>query len=462
MDGTPLSRDEFLNRYRDWLSQRVDAISASDESEQRTLARALLHQMEEVLAKTARGIYPDPETLGAASAPADGTDGVLRSPAPPQLFKVTRRLIAILERPRPGHPQGANPEGSQDGSGEDWNTRLGVPQYRTQSDNLAGPESTCNVTSMAMVMERLGYGRPDVMKAILHELRRLYWKEQHPGKKPSEQDLNAVELPTDFFQKKAKSYLQSENKRSKNYQRPRGMKLSSKQIDGVSGEYEESAQLEDLLDFLRHLKGWGDRTSFLSNSNTIFQTLDPAGKDRPQMEELSKGEFTWAKARGRLQKCLDGGGAAMLSLYHKGKGKDGDGSHIIAVQSVTGSGLIVDDPFGGMRTTYNHDKKEDAYAPAGQTKRTDAYRNVIDRDSKGAQDTDGVGDDWKIDQAQQLKPNESLGDSHEVPDEVFEKAWRYVRLFERPSSVTNQHGDFQAHTGPVATADRSHQGGQHG
>lgn len=47
-----------------------------------------------------------------------------------------------------------------------WCKRLGVPWYRSQRDNLARPDGTCNVTSIAMALERLGFDRTDLVAAI--------------------------------------------------------------------------------------------------------------------------------------------------------------------------------------------------------------------------------------------------------------------------------------------------------
>ena len=47
-----------------------------------------------------------------------------------------------------------------------WCKRLGVPWYRSQRDNLARPDATCNVTSIAMALERLGFDRTDLVAAI--------------------------------------------------------------------------------------------------------------------------------------------------------------------------------------------------------------------------------------------------------------------------------------------------------
>jgi len=444
-----LTRDEFITQYRDWLSQRLVEVSALDQATQPAVTRGLLEQMEGVFAGMQRGVYPNLQTLDPSPVATNVMGSGVMYSAPPQLIHIARQLIALFERPAAGRLVGNNPEGSRDGTNVDWNTRFGVPQYRTQSDNLAGPETTCSVSSMAMILERLGYGRPDVMNAIQQHLRRKYWKEQNLKSKiePTAAELASVVLPVDYFQTQVKSYLDKENDRplgGKNndspYPRLRGTTQSAEQIASVSSEYQESAQLEDLLDFLRYLKGWGEREEFLVGSSTIINTLDPDGEDRPAMQHIPKdANTTWASVREQIAECLDAGGAAMLSFFHKGAGKDKKGSHIVTVQYVTTGGLVVDDPYGGIREDYDHSKTEDAFAPKGSATRTDTFRNKVDRAAKGAADIDDVGDDWKVEYAQQLQIDESLGDTHFVADAVFDDSWNYVRLFQRPSAVHEQN-----------------------
>jgi hypothetical protein len=413
-----------------------------------------------VVGSIAQGRYPDLESMDPAPSAATVQAQSRPQAVPPRLIGVVRHLIELIERPAPGRAAGDNPEAARDGTGEDWNTRLGVPQYRTQSDNLASPEATCSVTSMAMVLERLGYGRPQIMAAIDRELRRQYREDQGSKGDPTQAELEAVVLPDDYFRKQVASYLEEENGEAERYQRPRGGSLTKNEkndperVASASAEYEDSAQMEDLLDFLRYLKKktWGARTEFLGLGNQIIDALDASRPDRPPMIQIDQGKASWPQVKERIKACLEGGGAAMVSFHHKGFK---EGSHIITVQSVEDEGLTVDDPYGGIRDTYRRGDGQDAFAPEGKSKRTDAYRNVIDRDAKGETDSDGVGDDWKVEYGQQLQDGESLGNSHFVPDSVFagtepsHDSWFYVRLFSRPSATTI---DSSSQTQPSAAA----------
>ena len=434
--------ERFLDGYRDWLKERAQELTELPDPEQCPATRGLLQQMEGILAGLTAGVIPELAHLDPKPTAREGQDLPVHSKVPPLLIPVTRSLIRLLERPGKGRTAGVNPEGSRDGSGEDWNTRLGVPQYRTQSDNLVAPEATCNVTSLAMVLERLGYGRPEVMTAIEQALRSRYWNETHPKQgKPTPEDLAAVALPASYFQDTLKKYLQSENQAAKSYQRVRGgkgfdknKKKAKEQLDSMADDYHDSAQMEDLIDFLRYLRGWGQRTSFIgSHSKDILSALAPTDDDRPKMREISRCGMKWTDLREQMKQCLGDGGGVMLSLFHKGKG-DG-GTHIITVQQVVSNGLIVDDPYGAIRADYDRNKSEDAFAKKGAGhNRTAEFKNQIDRKLKPEQDQSEVGADWKADHVQSLEMGESLGDSHEVPDAVFDAAWKYVRLFERPSN----------------------------
>ena len=87
-------------------------------------------------------------------APADST-GKAKETVPTPLIDNARPLIEKLERMTPDAETpgaGKNPDGAHIGTGADWNTKLGVPEYRTQSDNLIPPEASCNMTSVAMAL----------------------------------------------------------------------------------------------------------------------------------------------------------------------------------------------------------------------------------------------------------------------------------------------------------------------
>lgn len=363
---------------------------------------------------------------------AAGPDGKRpRRAVPPQLISTIRPLIEELERPQDGQvlPQGTDPEAARTGSGTDWNSRLGVPEYRTQSDNLASPEATCNVTSLAMVLERLGYSRADAMRAVERRLKKQYLAEQNKGLKvcvmDRPEDLDKMKLPDEVFQGAVKKYLDGEQRAGSTYQKLRGQETTEAQRLQASREFHDNAQFEDVLDLLRHVSGAGPRTSMDQVSQRILNEIEPDDIRRPRIDMVAGGN--WQGARTRIEQTLAAGGGAQLSMRHKGAGNDA--SHIISVQDVVQGGLVVDDPYGKPRDTYRGNQRGDAYAPAGSTQRTAEFKNQVNRNPVGAADSDGLGNDWWASRAQNLSADESLGRSASVGDGVYQDAWRYARLF---------------------------------
>lgn len=344
----------------------------------------------------------------------------VRQAVPPELISTIRPLITDIERPVDGQtlPEGVDPESSRIGTNEDWNSRLGVPQYRTQSDNLATPEGTCNVTSLAMIFERLGYSREDAMRAVERRLKKQYLAQKNKGKDvctiERPEDLDNFKLPDEVFQRAVKGYLDTQQRAGSKYQRLRGENTTNDERLEMSREFKDSAQYEDVLDMLRHVSNAGERTNMGTVAPKLLAEIEPDEIRRPKIETV---DSSWSGAREKLQESLDLGGGAQLSFNHKGRGRDG--SHIVSVQDVLSDGLRIDDPYGDPRDSYSKRTPGDAYAPAKSTQRTAEYQNQKDS-------TEG---DWKTDRAQNLTPGESLGDSTTVPDSVYENSWRYARIF---------------------------------
>lgn len=103
-------------------------------------------------------------------------------------------------------------------------------------------------------------------------------------------------------------------------------------------------------------------------------------------------------------------GAAMISVRHKRRGQQG--THIVAVQAVSESGLVVDDPFGTMRPDYNAGARGDGRA----------------RDRKNVVDT-GSTSDWQM--SAPIADNEVKGESSGWSDTTVSSAWQYLMLFHR-------------------------------
>lgn len=374
----------FVDAYATRLETALTDAQSLAPTAQATSIEGTLGQVEAVSALLEAGQVPDIENLPAASTTDLGTY------VPPALIQPVRALIDALEAAGPGEDGG--PETAA--SGTDWNSRLGVPQYRTQSDNLASPEGTCNVTALAMIFERLGYNRADVLAAI--ERRDAEW------------------------QTKVAAYLRNENSSSrKAYQTLRGNRTDSA---AAAEGYADNAQMEDLLDYLLTGDMGHSRTTVRSQAGNIINAVETNADARPTTRTIDRGAMTWAEVRDELATTLDGGGGAMLSLYHKGK--NSSGSHLVSIQALQSDGLILDDPYGGIRSTYNRNNAGDAYADPGSTRGGSNYRNVVDRS--------GDGDDWHVENTRELTDNESRGDSSTVTDTQLESMWKSVLLFNRP------------------------------
>lgn len=377
--------------------------------------------------------------------PATATDAAqtvqtTQSKVPTKLIDETRPLIEKLESiPKPADKDAVskNPEAAHVGTGTDWNTTLGVPQYRTQSDNLIPPEASCNLTSLAMSLERLGYGRDEAMAAIDTQLKSQYLEEQKkkllkekkdPSTLPAQED---VVLPEGYFEGQVKGYLKAvDGAASKPYQGIRGKDTSEKAWDQIAAQYKDNAQFEDTLDMLRYLTKAGDRTDLDTITPKLLEKLEPDADKRPTYRTITPGKnMDWTKARGQMTDVLDDGGAAMLSFHHKG-GRNTAASHIVSVQQLTDEGLVVDDPYGKPRDDYRLRETGDAYGEKNQAGRSAARKNQVDTGTVSKTDATKVDSDWTAAKGQNLKANESLGSSATVPNDVYSSAWRSIRFLE--------------------------------
>ena len=378
------------------------------------------------------------DKFNSSIAPAGTTPGESR--VPNQLIDNARPLIESLERqPAPANALATaarNPEGATADNGRDWNTELGIPQYRTQSDNLIPPEASCNMTSLAMALERMGYGRDNAMDAIDRNLRERYLGELKAQAKRNKTDPSTlptsakdVELPEGYFEGRVKDYLKSiDDGASRPYQGVRGKDTNERAWDTIAEQYKDKAQFEDTLDFLRYLTKAGSRTDLDTVTPKLLQAIEPDADKRPTYRSITPGRGGWTAARGELSDVLSEGGAAMLSFHHKG-GNNTEASHIVSVQQMTKDGLVVDDPYGRVRDNYRLGEVGDAYGERGQAGRSATRRNLVDasvrRDQPGTIDSD-----WTASAGQNLRADESRGSSSKVSDTTMSGAWRSLRFLE--------------------------------
>jgi hypothetical protein len=359
---------------------------------------------------------------------------------PDALIKNARPLIEDLERlPAPAGTTtaGKNPEAAHAGTGTDWNTTLGVPEYRSQSTNLIPPEASCNMTSLAMSLERMGYGRENSMAAIDHELKAKYLEEERKKLAAQHKDPSAlpqvgdVQLPAGYFEQNVKTYLKSvDDAAGKPYQGIRGKMTDDTARDAIAAQYHDKAQFQDTLDYLRYLTKAGDRTDLDSVAPKLLEKLEPDKDKRPTYRTITPGaHLDWTGARGQLSDVLGEGGAAMLSYEHKG-GNNTAASHIISVQSMTQDGILADDPYGRARTDYRLNQTGDAYGPKGGGPRTADRKNMPDLGGVASSDASHVDSNWTAERGQNLHASESHGESSAYTNDMFSGSWRSLRFLE--------------------------------
>ncbi len=304
----------------------------------------------------------------------------------------------------------------------DWNARLGVPQYRTQSDNLLGPEVTCSVTTMAMAMERLGNDRATVVKSIDDKLK-------EGVEKP---DLDKL------WKEKVEAYFKANTSSSlKNWQKLRGGTnggIVGKEAD-VAKKFKAYAQYEDLIDFYFYLNNTkAHRTSLFSNTynDKIAEGISGSSSAyKTERIDLSSKKLD-AEYRHKMKETIDAGGSVVLSINHKGTA----GSHIFHVQSITSEGIIVDDPLGGNAEAYRYGSKGDLFGGKGK-KRSYTYKNKPHYNST---ETDYTKRDFTAAAAQDLAADESKGKSqlikYKMIDESNKGLFNYMVLYKKESKTS--------------------------
>lgn len=426
--------------YADRLTERAgEIVNETDPKEKARQARALLSQAVRVQQALALGetveidLLPRYPELENAAIPTQAF--------PPEWIRSARLLMDMAGGTgAPGASVDRNAGGTSGGlflSVEDAMRSFqtvgrepqdyGVYGYQTQSNNLAGPEATCNGTSLAMVLERLGYSREDLIRTVetmlkKQQLTAQYRKEGVPEgeipKRVAQADLSCVYLADATFRQRVKTYLESENERGSNYQRPRGATATGEEIDQWSKAFHDQAGIDDIALLLMSMLGI-ERTAVNAGNNPkrlVEAVASVRGGAPPTTERIDAGRG-WERTKPILKQVLEEGGAAMLSMRHKGRGQEG--THIVAVQAVTDDGLVVDDPYGRQREDYTAAERGDAYADPGKTRATSGRRNAVDADRN----------DWK--RSATVTDSEVRGQSNTWSDTKVRDSWVYVVLFRR-------------------------------
>lgn len=449
LSNSPAAQKErLLQEYADRLWDVATEISGlTDMNERQRAARAILGQAVEVQEEIELG---EPVEIERLPRIPEGNQGAMPLRAfPPRWIRPARLLLDIAGGTGAAAGFGESDQALPSASGSSLFDSLmrmgrdasdyGVNRYQTQSNNLAAPEATCNATSMAMVLERLGYSREDLINAIELKLKRKQEEtrlrkegvaEGEIPKKLSELDYSCIYLSTQAWKDRVLQYLRTENgpKRGQNYQKLRGGAQGEKQLQSWAGEFKENAGMDDLVHFMLDLLNL-ERTAINAGENPgkVLKAVNAArpGKAEPSSERIDAGGAnTWAKTKVRVQTVLEDGGAAMISIRHKGRGNSG--THIVAIQDVEADGLRVDDPYGNVRPNYDANKVGDAFSTNGGGR---DRKNMVEADAG----------DWKM--SAPLQDNEIKGQSNHWSDQTVQSAWQYVILFrtrsEPPATTPN-------------------------
>ena len=386
MTASTLLRTTTIEQLRPWLQEQYTRISEIPVIAQIQESNAVLAFLENAwFSFEETGELPPLSSVPGPSILLEQS----RVAIPMELASEVRPLIDLTE------PSGAI----------DWNARLGIPEYRTQSDNLVGPEATCNTTTLAMILERLGYSRQDLIEAM--EVRFAVNDETQ-------------EERTQVWEQKALAYINSVMNDSRAYRRIRGQaSVSRTERTAIAETFREQAQLEDLLDLL--LKDMGlSRYGIISEPTMLLREL--SGDQAGETEIIWNSH--WDTLKEKVGSCLDNGGAAALSFRHKGtRGSD---THIVSILFVEEGGFEIDDPYGDVRADYNPEKYDDAYWAR------DEEDNLIQSRSRQRNQAGGF-DDWGVDWMMDLPSFEEKGKETFLSSEVIRKGFNYVQLFHRPN-----------------------------
>ena len=440
------ARGQLVTGLRAWLTTQRAEIAGLQGDARVQRIEGVLSTLEGAWARAQRGEAVDVAALPAAPAGAGAAQGLA---LPPELVGEVRPLVTMLEAGVSGAAKGVGggPEGSTH-STVDWNTRLGVPEYRTQSDNLAAPEATCNVTTLAMSLERLGIGREQVLRAVEDQIKTRWIAAAR--KNGTITAARAEELKADLqrvdeepgwdrdaeWKAAARRYIDGVMKDAP-YQRLRGQaSVSPAERDAVAGQMRDRAQMEDLLDMLVDQAGLS-RYGVVGDPGKVLELVSPDGKT-PDTEMLWGGT-AWKTVHEKTRDTLEGGGAAALSFLHKGTRESG-ASHIVSVQEAKDDGFKVDDPYGTVRSSYNPKGYDDAYWSSesyqqrnAKTKKMETKEKLIaDRDAR--KNTVNGFDDWGAATARQLDAEEARGRDTFLGKDMITRSMKYVQLFHRGKS----------------------------
>lgn len=392
-----VERMEAIQRLNTWLEAQQNRLSTVSVMLQSAEAHGVLQAVETTWAQYQRsGYFFDLPTTPSRQFNRTGAGIFL----PTELASNIRPFIEKTETV-------GSAKAESSAAGIDWNTRLGIPEYRSQSDNLVAPEASCNVTTLAMILERMGIGRDDVLAAL----------EQRMGI----QMLDNPESREENWLDSTLSYLNRQMRASAPYQRVRGeASMASSERSAIAEEYQGNAQMEDLLDMLLYKMGQS-RTSVISEPDNILAELTP---NRPTPTSEKIWDTNWGRLAPMVRECLENGGGAALSFKHKGNRSSA--THIVSILTVEEDGFTIDDPYGDIREDYNRRSWDDAY-----WSRNDGGNLIASRDRSDQRNVIGEIDDWGTAWARDLREEEDRGRETHISKDQVARSMFYVQLFHR-------------------------------
>lgn len=441
-------RTKAISDITTWLAAQQSAVDGMEGNTKVQRIEAALSTLRAWWTRAELGEQVDFSQLPASPTLVPAPERAL--PLPPELIGEVRPLITALESGVEGATTNAagGPEASPHGT-TDWNTTLGVPEYRTQSDNLVAPEATCNTTTLSMVMERLGIGREDVVGALEERLKRQWIKNAKrsgtiTAARATELEANLALVDEEEgwdsdaeWERAARRYLDAKML-DRSYQRVRGQSsVSGETRQQIAGDFKDNAQMEDVLDMLVHHAGIS-RYSIVGEPDRVLEMVSNTGLP-PQSDKIWGGA-NWATISEQVRTTLEAGGAAALSFHHKGT-RDRGASHIVSIQEVQTGGLVVDDPYGQVRASYNPRAYDDAYFHADTYQQRDrrtgqmvTKERVIHQRSVQKNTQHGF-DDWGAGAARTMEADESKGDTSFMTRDQVTRAMKYITLFQRGQRV---------------------------
>ena len=309
----------------------------------------------------------------------------------------------------------------------DWHSRLKLPQYRTQSDNLTPPEATCAPTTFAMMAERAGFSRESVVLAIDNYL--IKDLDSNKSEKAPQASLNKA------WESRAESFFKKVNEdASEGWQKIRAGRISTKKFGRLAKNFRINGQYEDLVYFYEHLINNGTRgqvNSRKEHNNTLRAGIENNGdykKDSSfKLSQITLKNKLDSETREKIKNYLNKGYPMMFSIFHKSD-DNLNFTHNVSVLSIEADGIVVDDPYGSENPEYRNTgrlKENDLFADIGSSRGNSNFKNKVKYGTK----------DYTKSKAQNLEHNERRGRKTKLTWDMLndskDEIIRYINVWEK-------------------------------